>query len=113
MPPSRPRKIFAQAPFDDAQADVILQSSDQVHFQVFKNILSLASPIFADTFSFPSPPSKPPMTKYRWLLYLRTRQLLKLLYVIFIRCKPRPPRRRSYAMRASSLSLRENIKWNR
>jgi BTB/POZ domain len=60
MPPSRSRKIFAQAPFDDAQADVILQSSDQVHFQVFKNILSLASPIFADTFSFPSPPSKTP-----------------------------------------------------
>ena len=60
MPPSRPRKIFAQAPFDDAQADVILQSSDQVHFQVFKNILSLPSPIFADTFNIPSPPSKTP-----------------------------------------------------
>ena len=55
-----PKKKLALAPFDDEQADVILQSSDQVHFRVFKNILSLASPIFADTFNIPSPPSKDP-----------------------------------------------------
>ncbi|KAI9508194.1 hypothetical protein F5148DRAFT_1198861 [Russula earlei] len=45
----------AQAPFDDARADLILQSSDGVHFRVFKVILSLASPIFADMFRIPSP----------------------------------------------------------
>jgi len=58
-PQSRPPKQLelAEAPFDDAQADLILRSSDEVpvHFRVFKNILSLASPIFADMFSIPSP----------------------------------------------------------
>ncbi|KAI0255772.1 hypothetical protein BJV78DRAFT_1107957, partial [Lactifluus subvellereus] len=45
------------APFDDTRADVILRSSDGVNFRVFKIILSLASPIFADMFSIPQPPS--------------------------------------------------------
>ena len=54
-----PNKL-AEAPFDDAQADLILQSSDEVQFRVFKNILSLTSPIFTDMFSIPSPPSQNP-----------------------------------------------------
>lgn len=56
---------LAGAPFDDAQADLILRSSDEVpvHFRVFKNILSLASPIFADMFSIPSPPPPNPSEK--------------------------------------------------
>ena len=45
----------AGAPFDDTRADVILRSSNGVDFCVFKIILSLASPIFADMFSIPSP----------------------------------------------------------
>jgi hypothetical protein len=49
---------LAEAPFDDAKADLILQSSDKVHFRVFKVVLSLASPIFADMLSIPSPPSQ-------------------------------------------------------
>jgi hypothetical protein len=49
---------LAEAPFDDAKADLILQSSDNVHFRVFKLILSLASPVFTDMFSIPSPPSQ-------------------------------------------------------
>ena len=54
-----PEKIaLAEAPFDDPQADLILQSSDEVHFRVFKLILSIASPIFKDMFSIPSPPSQ-------------------------------------------------------
>ena len=60
MPPSKPNENLAQAPFDDAHADVILRSSDQVHFRVYKLILSLASPVFADTFSIPAPPSESP-----------------------------------------------------
>ena len=62
MPPSklkRPVKL-AEAPFDDTQADLILLSSDKVLFRVFKIILSLASPIFTDMFSLPSPPSEKP-----------------------------------------------------
>ena len=65
-PQSEPPKEFelAEAPFNDAQADLILRSSDEVpvHFRVFKNILSLASPVFADMFSIPSP-SPPPSKK--------------------------------------------------
>ena len=60
MPPPEPTdsQILAKAPFDDAQADLILKSSDGVHFHVFKNILSLASPIFNDMFSIPFPLSQ-------------------------------------------------------
>ncbi|KAH9967374.1 hypothetical protein BC827DRAFT_1173725 [Russula dissimulans] len=51
---------LAEAPFDDIQADLILQSSDGVRFHVFKIILSLASPVFADMFSVPLPTSQDP-----------------------------------------------------
>ena len=55
--PPVPSAKLAEAPFDNAEADLILQSSDEVHFHVFKNIISIASPVFADMFSLPSPPS--------------------------------------------------------
>ncbi|KAI0255963.1 hypothetical protein BJV78DRAFT_1113987, partial [Lactifluus subvellereus] len=42
-------------PFDDADADIILRSSDQVNFHVYKVILSVASPFFKDMFSLPQP----------------------------------------------------------
>ncbi|KAJ7459705.1 hypothetical protein FB451DRAFT_982292, partial [Mycena latifolia] len=45
-------------PFDDTAADVIIQSSDNVRFYVYKLILSLASPIFADMFALPQPQQK-------------------------------------------------------
>jgi hypothetical protein len=55
---------LAEAPFNDAQADIVLQSSDKVHFRVFKIILSLASPIFADMFNnIPSAPSQKPLNE--------------------------------------------------
>ena len=41
------------APFDHQSADVILRSSDNVEFRVFKVILSLASTVFSDMFSLP------------------------------------------------------------
>lgn len=56
--PSKPLEALAKPPFDDAKADIVLQSNDGVHFRVFKIILSLASPIFADMFSIPSPSSQ-------------------------------------------------------
>src|SRR5216683_4070571 len=54
------RVTLAQAPFDDVRADLILQSSEKelVHFRVSKFILSIASPIFADMLSIPSPVSQ-------------------------------------------------------
>jgi hypothetical protein len=42
-------------PFDDADADVILRSSDRVDFLVYTNIISKASPVFNSMFSLPQP----------------------------------------------------------
>lgn len=38
-------------------ADVILQSSDGVHFRVHKSVLVTSSPLFSDVFSLPQPPN--------------------------------------------------------
>ena len=45
----------AAAPFDHAKADIILRSSDNVEFRVFKLFLSLASPFFETLFDIPQP----------------------------------------------------------
>ncbi|KAI0272562.1 hypothetical protein BC834DRAFT_353169 [Gloeopeniophorella convolvens] len=42
-------------PFDDADADIILRSTDHVDFRVYRVILSKASPVFRDMFTFPHP----------------------------------------------------------
>jgi BTB/POZ domain len=55
-PKSKPPVKVADAPFNDPDADLVLQSSDEVHFYVVKKILTLASPVFADKFSTLSPP---------------------------------------------------------
>ena len=55
MPP--PPEKLADAPFDHPRADLVLRSSDDVHFRVLKGILSIASTVFSDMFSIPSPPS--------------------------------------------------------
>ncbi|KAF8141478.1 hypothetical protein EV363DRAFT_19202 [Boletus edulis] len=45
----------AAAPFDHAKADIILRSSDNIDFRVFKLFLSLASPFFETLFEIPQP----------------------------------------------------------
>ena len=45
----------AAAPFDHSQADIILRSSDNIDFRVFKLFLSLASPFFETLFNIPQP----------------------------------------------------------
>ena len=45
---------LAPAPFDDQTADIILISSDNVHFYVHKLLLSLVSPVFQTMFGLPS-----------------------------------------------------------
>jgi len=42
-----------KAPFDDAEADVIIRSSEDVDFRVYKLLLCLASSFFKDMFSLP------------------------------------------------------------
>jgi hypothetical protein len=39
--------------FDDASADLIIESSDSVQFRTYKVLLALASPVFRDMFSMP------------------------------------------------------------
>ena len=56
--PPPPAEKKAEAPFDNPRADLILRSSDEVHFRVIKGILSIASPVFDDMFNIPSPPSE-------------------------------------------------------
>ena len=48
--------------FDAADADIILRSADGQEFRAHKTILSLASPVFQDMFSFPQPPSPEPLS---------------------------------------------------
>ncbi|CAL1697437.1 unnamed protein product [Somion occarium] len=47
----------AAAPFDNASATVVLRTCDNVDFHVFREILLVASPVFATIFSLPSPNS--------------------------------------------------------
>ncbi|KAJ6620794.1 hypothetical protein B0H10DRAFT_2188372 [Mycena sp. CBHHK59/15] len=58
MSDTEPIITIAGSPFDDTAADVILQSSDNIHFYFHKLLLSLASPIFADMFTLPQPSGK-------------------------------------------------------
>lgn len=46
---------YAAAPFDHAKADIILRSSDNIDFRVFKLFLSLASSFFESLFELPQP----------------------------------------------------------
>ncbi|KAI0765980.1 hypothetical protein BC629DRAFT_1270015, partial [Irpex lacteus] len=46
---------WAPAPFDKPTADVILQSSDNVHFRVRKGILAEASSVFDELFTHATP----------------------------------------------------------
>ncbi|KAJ6573431.1 hypothetical protein DFH09DRAFT_981730 [Mycena vulgaris] len=52
-PGTTPKPSRPLPPFDDTEADVILRTSDEVDFRVFKVILSLASPFFKSMFSLP------------------------------------------------------------
>jgi hypothetical protein len=45
-------------PFDHANADTILQSSDEVDFYVYRGILSTSSSVLEAMFSLPQPTSE-------------------------------------------------------
>lgn len=46
---------YASSPFDHGRADVVLRSSDNVDFRVFRLFLSLSSPFFETLFDLPQP----------------------------------------------------------
>ncbi|KAJ8472731.1 hypothetical protein ONZ51_g8318 [Trametes cubensis] len=50
-PPDTPNP--PRSPFDDEDADLVLRSSDDVDFWVYKIILAKASPVFRDMFTLP------------------------------------------------------------
>ncbi|KAA1470187.1 hypothetical protein DENSPDRAFT_928684 [Dentipellis sp. KUC8613] len=54
-PAPRPPKL-ANAPFRDADADVVLRSCDRTDFRVHRLILCKSSQVFSDMFSIPQPP---------------------------------------------------------
>jgi hypothetical protein len=47
----------AKAPFDNPDAELIIRSSDNVDFRVFKSFLSVTSSVFKDMFAFPQGPA--------------------------------------------------------
>lgn len=47
---------FASEPFDRLDREVILVSSDNIHFGCHRTILSIVSPFFSDMFSLPQAP---------------------------------------------------------
>jgi hypothetical protein len=51
---------IADPPFNDPDADVVLCTADNVHFRVYKLLLSLASPVFKDMFRLPQPSRSEP-----------------------------------------------------
>ncbi|KAL4245408.1 hypothetical protein ABKN59_009507 [Abortiporus biennis] len=51
--PATKTPIMASEPFDATDADIILRTSDNVDFHVYKVILSVASPYFKTMFSLP------------------------------------------------------------
>ncbi|KAI0272558.1 hypothetical protein BC834DRAFT_353102 [Gloeopeniophorella convolvens] len=50
-----PESLTFGSPFDDEDADLIIRSSDNVDFRVYRVILSKASPVFRTTLSLPQP----------------------------------------------------------
>ncbi|KAI0313675.1 hypothetical protein OF83DRAFT_1140321 [Amylostereum chailletii] len=57
--PEHPAITPAEPPFNRSDADVVLISSDNVHFRAHKIILAIASPIFDTMFSLPQPSNAP------------------------------------------------------
>uniref|UniRef100_A0A0W0FQT4 BTB domain-containing protein n=1 Tax=Moniliophthora roreri TaxID=221103 RepID=A0A0W0FQT4_MONRR len=53
-PPRLP--IAVSEPFNDPKADIVLRTTDNAEFRVYRSILSLSSPFFMDMFSLPQPP---------------------------------------------------------
>ena len=54
----------ASHPFDKANADIILRTSDRVDFHVYSQILIAASPFFEGMFDVPQPPPDQQQLKY-------------------------------------------------
>jgi len=77
----------ATSPFDSADADIILRTSDDVDFRVFRTILSLGSPVFKDMLSLPQPPSSNPAD----LPVIPISETSTAIEPVLLCCYPSPP----------------------
>ncbi|KAJ7459704.1 hypothetical protein FB451DRAFT_1405607 [Mycena latifolia] len=77
----------APSPYDDpTHADVILQSSDNVKFFVYKLLLALVSPVFKDMFALPQPADSADATAHPLISVTEDH---KTLHCILTWCDPR------------------------
>ncbi|KAJ7178106.1 hypothetical protein C8R46DRAFT_889200 [Mycena filopes] len=78
---------IAAPPFD--QGDTIIRSSDHVSFFVHKAVISLASPVFADTFTLGSPSPSEKSGKFMALPHLTVSEDSQVLRRLLSWCDPR------------------------
>jgi len=80
-----PSPRTAKAPFDASDADIVLRTSDNVEFRLYRVILAMASPVFKDMLSFPQPPSSGPS------LPIPVSERSTVLEQLLLFCYPGPP----------------------
>jgi hypothetical protein len=82
--------IDAKAPFNDPKADVILRTSDNVDFLVFKLLLSLASPFFERKFAqLEIPQANPPSQTKSELLVIDVSATSATIEALLRLCYPK------------------------
>ncbi|KAM5530306.1 hypothetical protein V8D89_016030 [Ganoderma adspersum] len=87
VPTGPPSITTAPYPFDKANADVILRTSDHVDFHVHSQILIVASPSFEGMFDVPQPPLDQQELKYRRPI-INVSESSKALYSLLRICYP-------------------------
>ncbi|KAK0501580.1 hypothetical protein EDD18DRAFT_1347662 [Armillaria luteobubalina] len=83
--PTDDATTIASFPFDDTGADLILRSSDGVHFYVHKALLSLASPVFKDMFNI----GQAPQTLQDGIPVVQMSEYSHVLHKLLVWCDPR------------------------
>lgn len=82
-----PPIAYANPPFDDDDADVILRSSDNIDFNVFKLLLSMGSPFFKDMFSLPQAAGDGGDTR-DGVPVIQVSETAKVLRMLLVMCYP-------------------------
>ncbi|KZT21618.1 hypothetical protein NEOLEDRAFT_1121083 [Neolentinus lepideus HHB14362 ss-1] len=88
MSDPQPDSIPADAPFDRPDADVIIRSSDNVDFRMFKLMLSVASPVFAGMFTLPRAVEEASADKEGGLPVVRVTEDRKAVDILLRLCYP-------------------------
>lgn len=78
----------ANAPFDDPNADIILRSSDNIDFKVYKLLLSMASDFFRDMFLLPQTLPVTNATARDGLPVIQVSETANILQMLLSMCYP-------------------------